>query len=230
MTYRRFHLYFNLPLLIILSLLARPHWNWHDSVVTIGLCLIVLIFTTPWDNWAVKRNLWNFPKEKILFRIFYCPVEEYLFFLTQTVQACLLTDIFRSYFFNKNISLPAPNFRLASALALVWVVFFFLSKKISRPLSLTYLWHLLFWMLPVVFFQWTLGGFWIQQFPLVISTTLSLGTSLWIFDLVAVHQKIWFFDERQTLNLKLFRLLPLEEMLFFYLTTLMVVQGFLLFI
>lgn len=206
-----------------------PHWSLHDSLVTLGLCLIVLIFTTPWDNWAVKRNLWNFPKEKILFRIFYCPIEEYIFFLTQTVQACLLTDILRSHFFNKTISLPAPDFRLASALGLLWLIFFFLSKKLSRPLSLTYLWHLFFWMLPVIIFQWTMGGFWIQQFPLAILTTLVLGTILCLFDLIAIHQGIWFFDEKQTLGLNLFRLLPLEEILFFYLTTLMVVQGFLLF-
>ena len=229
MTYRRFHFYFNLPLLISLGILAYPSWSLNDTFVSIGLCLIVIIFTTPWDNWAVKRNLWNFPKDRILFRIWYCPVEEYLFFLTQTFQACLLTNVLRCYFAKGIITKPEPNYTLAGILILLWMILLFVYKKIPRSRSLTYLWHILFWMLPVIFFQWTMGGFLIQQPILIVVTTLFLGTLLCLFDLIAIQKGIWFFDETQTLRLKLFRLIPIEEILFFYLTTLMVAQGFLLF-
>lgn len=227
MTYRRFHYYFNLPLLFLLGILAYPSWSLHDTVVAIGLCLIVVLFTTPWDNWAVKRNLWNFPQDRILFRIWYCPIEEYFFFLTQTIQACLLTDILRRWFV-KEIS-HEPNYLSAGILASLWIILFFIFQKIPRARSLTYFWHILFWMLPVIGFQWTMGGIFIQQPILVIVTTLLLGTLLSLFDLIAIRKGIWFFDETQTLRFKLFRLIPIEEVIFFYLTTLMVVQGFLLF-
>ena len=190
MTYRGFHLFFNLPLLILLGLLASSTWDWHDTQITLGLCGIVVVFTSPWDNWAVKRNLWNFPSEKILFRIFYCPVEEYLFFLTQTIQACLLTDILRHRFIAENISKPAPHYELASALAIGWLFLFFIFQKIPRPRSITYLWHILFWMLPVIFFQWTLGGIWIQHPYLILMTTLALGTLLSCFDLQSVFPAV----------------------------------------
>ena len=230
MTYRRFHFYFNLPLLILLGILAYPAWSFHDTLITLGLCLIVIIFTTPWDNWAVKRNLWNFPKNRILFRVWHCPIEEYLFFLTQTIQACLLADILRySFFKGAFFSKPEPHYQWAAALALAWLLLFFLFRNLSFPKFLTYLRHLLFWMLPIIFFQWTMGGIWIQQPVLIFTTAFVLGTLLVVFDSIAINQGLWFFDETQTLNIKFLRLIPIEEILFFYLTTLMVIQGFLLF-
>ena len=101
MTYLQFHLLFNLPVLALLLLLARRrlrpvHWK-----CLAALCGIVLLATTPWDNWAVYRGIGVFDESRVhmvsaslggvTWRL---PAEEYAFFLIETVQVTLLTILF----------------------------------------------------------------------------------------------------------------------------------------
>ena len=108
MTYLQFHLIFNLPALLVLLWLTRRrlravHLKW---IACLGL--IVLLTTTPWDNWAVYRGIWDFDWHRVTelsataggvkWRL---PAEEYAFFLVETVLVSLLTLLF----------LPAPAAR-----------------------------------------------------------------------------------------------------------------------
>ena len=91
MTYFQFHLFFNLPLLLLLTWLAR-HRLRRGHVKWIGIiCLIVLAFTFPWDNAAVGRGIWEFPEERVAFRVLNLPIEEILFFVIETIAVCLVT-------------------------------------------------------------------------------------------------------------------------------------------
>ena len=90
MTYLTFHLLFNLPLLLLLFWLAR-HRLHRDHLKWIGvICLIVVAFTFPWDNAAVGRGIWDFPPERVAFRVGNLPIEEIMFFLIETVAVCLV--------------------------------------------------------------------------------------------------------------------------------------------
>lgn len=101
MTYLEFHLLFNLPAMLLLLWLTRrrvraAHCRWIAI-----LCGIVLVATTPWDNWAVYRGIWTFDWPRthpvaatvggVLWRL---PAEEYAFFLVETVMVSLLTLLF----------------------------------------------------------------------------------------------------------------------------------------
>ncbi len=101
MTYLRFHLLFNLPALFVLLWLTRrrlgpAHWR---CIAVLGG--IVLAATTPWDNWAVYCHIWDFdwrrvhavtvPLGGVTWRL---PLEEYAFFLIETVFVALLTILF----------------------------------------------------------------------------------------------------------------------------------------
>ncbi len=98
MTYLQFHLVFNLPALLLLLWLTRRrlralHWKWIAA-----LCGIVLAATTPWDNWAVYRGIWSFDWSRVTpvaVRIggvtWRLPLEEYAFFLIETVLVALFT-------------------------------------------------------------------------------------------------------------------------------------------
>ena len=98
MTYFTFHLAFNLPALLLLLWLTRrrlqaTHWRAIAIV-----CLIVFVFTTPWDNWAVHRGIWDFDWTRVTPVEIPCagerwrlPAEEYAFFLIETVIVSLLT-------------------------------------------------------------------------------------------------------------------------------------------
>ncbi|MCH1927403.1 lycopene cyclase domain-containing protein, partial [Shewanella sp. C31] len=52
--------------------------------------LLALLYTTPWDNYLVWKGVWGYPEGRVLLRIGYVPLEEYLFFLLQP----LLTGAF----------------------------------------------------------------------------------------------------------------------------------------
>ena len=90
MTYLEFHLIFNLPLLLFLLWLGRKrmtrvHWKWLGVV-----CLIVLGFTFPWDNYAVHQGIWGFEDERVLFRVDALPIEEIAFFVLETLVVALV--------------------------------------------------------------------------------------------------------------------------------------------
>ena len=101
MTYAEYHLVFNLPAMLVLLWLARhrlerSHWKWIGVVGGIAF-----VFTTPWDNWAVYKGMWGFDWERvtpisvtlggIVWRL---PLEEYAFFLIETVNVALLVILF----------------------------------------------------------------------------------------------------------------------------------------
>lgn len=91
MSYIQFHLLFNVPLLLLLwwwnrERITKGHWKWIGLVA-----LIVVSFTYPWDNWAVGQGIWDFPDDRVLFRVGHIPIEEIAFFLFETLAVSMLT-------------------------------------------------------------------------------------------------------------------------------------------
>lgn len=94
-----------------------------------------------------------------------------------------------------------------------------------------YLSHLLLWMLPVIAGQWFVAGRILRRnLRAVLLSTLILGTYLSVADAFAVHWGIWYFDRQQTLGITLGPDLPVEEALFFFLTSLLVSQSLVMFL
>ena len=89
-TYLEFHLYFNLPLLLTLGVLARKkiragHLKWIGVVL-----LIVIAFTYPWDSAAVSQGIWGFGRGRVAAWIGNLPFEEVLFFVLEGLAVSLL--------------------------------------------------------------------------------------------------------------------------------------------
>lgn len=85
MTYAGFLLAFVVPPLLVVL------WRYGATLRDRGwmplgvLLVIVYAATTPWDNAAVARGLWDFDPARILgLRIGWLPLEEYAFFGLQT--------------------------------------------------------------------------------------------------------------------------------------------------
>lgn len=90
----------------------------------------------------------------------------------------------------------------------------------------SYLLHILLWMVPVIALQW--GFAWrafLRNGRAIAIPTLAVGTYFSLADAVAVRAGIWFFDPRQILGIHIGPL-PIEEILFFYVTALLVAQSF----
>lgn len=93
----------------------------------------------------------------------------------------------------------------------------------------SYLPFLLVWALPVVAFEWLVGArsLWRDR-GIWLWIVLALTVWFTFADAVALHAGIWRFDTSELIGLYLGPV-PIEEILFYLLTSLMVVQGYVLF-
>ncbi|MHB8625356.1 MAG: lycopene cyclase domain-containing protein [Aggregatilineales bacterium] len=86
MTYSLFLLVFVCPplgilLYVLRQKLTRPVW-----VGLFALVVVAVAYTTPWDNYLVASRVWYYDPRLVLNIILgYVPVEEYLFFILQTL-------------------------------------------------------------------------------------------------------------------------------------------------
>ncbi|MDX2226076.1 MAG: lycopene cyclase domain-containing protein [Verrucomicrobiae bacterium] len=102
---------------------------------------------------------------------------------------------------------------------------------LSEPHPTNYLFHLLVWMLPIVGIQWALAWrIYLRNLPAILIPGLGFGTYYTVVDFIAVRDGVWIFDPAQNLGIKLLGVLPLEEILFFYITAFLVAQSFVMFL
>ncbi|MBL0332373.1 MAG: lycopene cyclase domain-containing protein [Chlorobiota bacterium] len=94
MTYFQFHLYFNLPLILLLLILNLKNIDKIILKWIVIVCLIALSFTFIWDNHAISMGIWEFPNDRIMFRILKLPIEEILFFIIESIVVCLTVLLF----------------------------------------------------------------------------------------------------------------------------------------
>jgi lycopene cyclase domain-containing protein len=234
MSYLTFHLLFTLPPIVVLALtLPRPLAGRGGPRARYGIPLIALIafvYTTPWDNFLVASEVWSYGPERVLATIGYVPVEEYAFFLLQTVLTGLLL-----YHLLARVNPPLPD-RTASHRRVRQVgagVFLALSALgaallMSGWTSGRYAGLILIWAAPVIAALWAFGGNVAWQMPSVFLTAVFAPTVyLWCADAIALRAGTWHIAEPTSLGAGLLGL-PVEEAVFFLVTNLMVVLGLLL--
>ena len=163
MTYLRFHLIFNLPLLIVLAALTGPvPWTTEEAEAFGLVLLAVMIFTTPWDNLAAKWGIWGFPREKYSLRIGYLPVEEYAFFLLQSANVMLalraLLHFFPDWQTGQETEIGTWTLVCLAASVIPWIFIamnlVWLRRKVGPRVN--YANHLA-WFLPMIYAQWILA-------------------------------------------------------------------------
>ncbi|MBV9848569.1 MAG: lycopene cyclase domain-containing protein [Armatimonadetes bacterium] len=92
MTYAQFLLVFLVLPIAFLSVLLRHRWRRRHGLACAAVCLLALLYTSPWDNHAAATRLWTFdphfapPSHFIL----HLPWEEYAFYGLQGLLTCLL--------------------------------------------------------------------------------------------------------------------------------------------
>lgn len=234
MTYLKFHAIFNFPLLIILSalnFLVAP-WTTGELFALFTVLVIVMIFTTPWDNFAAKWGIWGFPRNRVLGWVGYLPIEEYLFFLLQSMNVMLLTRwLLLEFGWRTNIE---SGFADMSPMAVIDILIIWAAAWLlvwlrpPKPAS-HYAVHLLFWFLPVICLLWAVApDVMASHEGLLFLIFIVMGTYYTLADVVAVKEGTWHFDEKQITGHKLGGILPWEEAAFFYLTSLLVAQSYLI--
>src|SRR5262245_44140710 len=90
----------------------------------------------------------------------------------------------------------------------------------------SYMIHLFGWAGPVILLQWLIAWKIFRRNELAITVpTLLAGTYFSAADYFAVRSRLWSFDPAKILGVKLGGI-PIEEILFFYVISLIVAQTF----
>lgn len=236
MTYMQFLLVFIVaPWLILLFLTARDRRRGRQVPPCLRnlpvwaaialLCLVALVYTTPWDNYGVATEVWSYPPERLVGITFgWVPLEEYMFFVLET----LLVGQWL-FFLAGRLPCPPPlpakgaTRALLALIAATWVASVAVLVLGWRPG--TYSAILLVWFLPPLMLQVAVGGPAIVRHWRLVLLAL-VPASLWLgsTDALAIGSGIWAISEEQTVGI-LFGPLPFEEGLFFTVTAMLIVGG-----
>jgi lycopene cyclase domain-containing protein len=239
MTYFGFLLRFLvIPILIFLAITYRDHQRnkqingfRNGRAVWVGIAVHVLVavaYTTPWDNYLVATGVWYYNPDLVTgILLGYVPIEEYTFFVLETILAGLWW-----WFLARRLSPPQNEYRLSKRLvylcACLLAFLWFLSTYLlffGAP-HWTYLSIILFWALPPIIVQVLFGGDILWHYrKLVLWSLFVPGIYLSLMDIVALEAGTWSISPSQTTGILFFGILPLEEMVFFFVTNILLTFG-----
>jgi lycopene cyclase domain-containing protein len=247
MTYFGVLLRFIAPPLVVLAALAL--WDglrgrrvsagfdtWPPWAVLWGHVAIALIYTTPWDNYLVATRVWWYEPALVTgLRLGWVPIEEYTFFVVQTLMAGLwLLAWMRRLPAPRAHFVPRKRLRWAATAgaALLWAVWLvLLLAGWTRPdfQSARYMALILVWFVPPVMGQLAFGAdiLWHHR-RLVLTALLPPFLYLCLVDGLAIASGTWTINPLTTVGLDLFYILPLEEITFFWMTSVVIAFGMVL--
>ena len=225
------------PTLIIAALVSRDLWhspvrrkgsvNWEPYLIVLVHVVIALIYTTPWDNYLVATQVWWYDPDLVTgVTVGWVPIEEYTFFVIQTLLTGFWVLALMRYTFKSSTPVkPKAAVRgvTASLVVTLWLVSTL--GLLVGPASVTYLTLILSWALLPVLLQVAFGAdILLANWRLIVVAVLSPTLYLWLVDAIAIQSGTWTINPAQTTGLKLGPL-PLEEMVFFLMTNLIIAFG-----
>jgi lycopene cyclase domain-containing protein len=200
----------------------------HFPAVIAVQILLALIYTTPWDNYLVATGVWSYNSALVTgILLGYVPIEEYTFFIAETLLAGLWW-----WFLARRLTPPEMDFKPAftirwvafGVLFTVWAIFgylFFFGDE-----SWNYLAIIFFWALPAIFPQVIFGADLLWHYrKLVFWAIIPLGIYLSLMDVIALSSTTWSISGSQTTGILYSGILPLEEVVFFFITNILIGFG-----
>ena len=203
----------------------------NGRAVWIGILvhiLLAVVYTTPWDNYLVATGVWYYNPDLVTGIVFgYVPIEEYTFFILETILSGLWW-----WFLARRLTPSTQEFKpnkilvyvSTCVLVILWIIFTVLFFSDNQPI--TYLSITLFWALPAIFPQLLYGAdiLWHHR-KLVLLGILVPGTYLSLMDIFALTDTTWSIAKDQTTGILFFGILPLEEVVFFFITNILIIFG-----
>jgi len=220
MTYFSFLLLFLLPVLgvtFFFFLKTRGASKFRIKGMVI-LVFIAVFYTTPWDSFIIKNGIWFYDQNKIIGTILRIPIEEYFFMMIQTLIASML------YCINQK-NLKTIYFSFSPRYLILFSILFLCGFQMIKIENLKYFGYLITWASVPLAIQWIVGSkqlinsikYWVLPFFL-FSIYLSF------IDCIAIKNNIWTIAQETSCGLLVFGL-PVEEIVFFLATNLLVFQG-----
>lgn len=201
-------------------------WHWRGVLVLAG---IAFVWTTPWDNYIVAHGVWTYGPDRVLATVGYVPVEEYAFFIFMpfyngSLFVCLaeaLGGIQHEPFGKQRGSRLAAFMIGGSILAAAFLLFRYGQQFL-------YLSTTLLWFVPPLMVQWMYDAkCLLANARLILLATLYPTFLLCVADFYAISQGIWSISDPTRTGFDLFGL-PVEEVFFFFIVSLLLAQGMVL--
>ncbi|MFX0015990.1 MAG: lycopene cyclase domain-containing protein [Promethearchaeota archaeon] len=235
-------IFIGLPLAVVTILYRRKYQEGEENQKTmikrilIALTILIVVaitYTTPWDNFLVENAIWYYENSKIIgILIGFVPIEEYAFFVFQTLLIGLIFGWIQLQKTNKDNHYDLKqNLRLISSLSffIIWLVSFIIF--INKIESLTYLNLILLWGIPPIIIQLIYGAdiLWLSRRDLI--SVISVSTIyLAVVDAIAIGEGVWTININTSTGILLAGMLPIEEFLFFLVTNILITFGLILMI
>lgn len=203
--------------------------SYAGGLVLLAHVIIAFVYTTPWDNYLVATNVWWYDENLVTGIVFgWVPIEEYTFFIVQTV----MTGLWVLWLMRRGVGGANGRYQPHSTLpqTSLWVLFpvwlLMVGILVVQWQSGTYLALQLAWALIPIMIQTGFGAHILWQYRRLVAwgivpTTLYLATA----DAIAILGGIWTIDPEQSLYWLIGGVLPIEEFLFFLITNTLVVFG-----
>lgn len=229
MTYFQILLVFIVPPVLVLANSLRGKAT-RTAWTLLGILVIVaVVYTTPWDNYLVANAIWWYDPALVTgITLGWVPIEEYTFFVLQTLFTGMFYLLVRRQMKNTNAAHRQYSKRvrwfsllLVAAIWLVSVGLLLAGGDRWRYLAITVAWAFLPIMLQVGFGADFLLAGWKTVGLAIALPTLYLCAVDWM----AIGFGTWTISPDYTTGLLLAGQLPVEEAVFFLLTNVLVVFG-----
>ncbi len=237
MTYFGVLFTFIVPLLVLLALWV-PRELWFGRKKSAGAkinmlpyqsvllhVIIALVYTTPWDNYLVATGVWWYDPALVTgITLGWVPIEEYTFFVLQTLLTGLWTVWMLRRFPAGPVRESTPVRVWSSAvLAVLWAASVALWLSGWQPG--VYFGLILGWAIPPILLQTIFGADILRDQWRVLLAGIGAPTLyLWLVDSLAITSGTWTISPQYTTGLKV-GTLPVEEMLFFLVTNILITCG-----
>lgn len=229
LTYAQFHAIFVLPVLAVLMATVhqrrdRVDWRVSGAALLIVTALAV-VYTTPWDRLLIDMGVWSYGANTVTGRLWGVPYEEILFFVLQPV----LTTLWTVHVAGPVATVSGHSWRDRIVGASAGLTVGFVGLALLTAQSTVYLGALLAWAGPVLALQWAVGWRYLVRTRARVALAVFVPSAyLWVVDRLAIEAGVWTIADTYTTGFAVAGL-PIEEMCFFVVTNLFVVQGVVLF-
>ena len=219
-------------LLTVLDARRNPAWfttrtGKLAAVALLAHVAIALAYTTPWDNYLVATRVWWYDPSRVLgVTLGWVPLEEYFFIILQTCLTglVLLALVRRLSPMSSHADRPALRFVSALTVMSVWLASVAMLASGWRPA--TYLGLELAWVLLPMALQLAVGAdiLWRHRRAVLLAVA-SVTLFLCAADFLAIGSGVWTINPAQSLNVFIGGVLPIEEVVFFLLTNVLIAFG-----
>lgn len=204
--------------------------SWPLWAAVVLHVVVAVVYTTPWDNYLVATGVWYYNPALVTGLVLgWVPIEEYTFFVVETILAGLwIAFLMRRMRFD-SLGPLQPRWRTVpvAILGIIWLGS--LALLISGWPPGTYLSLLFAWALPPIMLQLGFGGDILRRYGrLVLTAIVSLTLYLSVADFFAIGSGTWEINPTQSLHWLIGGVLPVEEVIFFLITSTLVTLGIVL--